>query len=93
MEIVHVFQTSAIQRVGLTDDIDLRFVDEHDHHHGHKLKGTSSLTLFAPANSAFERLPPKLRMFLFSPLGHHVLRKVLEYHIVPGLVIHSGKVS
>lgn len=84
------FQTSAIQRVGLTDNVDLRFVDKDDSLDAHKIEGTSSLTFFAPVNLAFERLPPKLRLFLFSPFGHHVLRKVLEYHIVPGLVIHSG---
>ncbi|KAF9452809.1 FAS1 domain-containing protein [Macrolepiota fuliginosa MF-IS2] len=83
--------SSAIQRVGLTHDTDLRFVHKHgkDEKEGHELVGTSSLTLFAPANRAFDRLPLKLKLFLFSPLGHHILRKVLEYHIVPGIIVHS----
>jgi hypothetical protein len=82
-------QTSAIQRVDLTDNVDLRYVKK-DNEEGYELQGASSLTLFAPTNSAFERLPLKLRLFLFSPLGHRALRKVLEYHIVPSLVVHSG---
>ncbi|KAF5358121.1 hypothetical protein D9756_001768 [Leucocoprinus leucothites] len=80
--------TSAIQRVGLTDNVDLRYV-ERDDGDGYELQGSSALTLFAPTNSAFERLPLKLRLFLFSPFGYCALRKVLEYHVVPDLVVHT----
>ncbi|KAJ3556430.1 hypothetical protein NP233_g11982 [Leucocoprinus birnbaumii] len=80
--------TSAIQRAGLTDNVDLRYKEKEDGD-GYELEGTSSLTLFAPTNSAFEHLPLKLRLFLFSPLGYKALRKVLEYHVVPGVVAHT----
>lgn len=84
-----MLKTTAIQRVGLTDDVDLRYVKSQNGD-GYTLQGSSALTLFAPTNLAFEHLPLKLRLFLFSPFGQHVLRKVLEYHIIPNLVIHSG---
>ncbi|KXN90455.1 Stabilin-2 [Leucoagaricus sp. SymC.cos] len=80
--------TSAIQRSGLTDNVDLRYVKSDDGD-GYELQGASALTLFAPTNLAFERLPLKLRLFLFSPLGYRALRKVLEYHVVPGVVVHA----
>jgi len=48
------------------------------------------VTIFAPTNRAFERLPVKLKKFLFSPLGEGVLGKLLQYHVVPGAVIHSS---
>jgi len=67
----------------------LRYVKS-DNSEEYTLEGSSALTLFAPTNSAFEHLPLKLRLFLFSPFGQHVLRKVLEYHIIPNLVVHSG---
>jgi len=67
----------------------LRYVKS-DNSEKYTLEGSSALTLFAPTNSAFEHLPLKLRLFLFSPFGQHVLRKVLEYHIIPNLVVHSG---
>ncbi|KAG6816954.1 hypothetical protein H0H87_001469 [Tephrocybe sp. NHM501043] len=82
------FKTSAVQRTGLTDLLDLRYVhgkkDEKE-----KLEGTKAVTVFAPTNRAFQELPLKLRLFLFSPFGTSVLRKVLEYHIVPGIVFHT----
>ena len=67
----------------------MRYVKS-DNGEEYTLQGSSALTLFAPTNSAFEHLPLKLRLFLFSPFGQHVLRKVLEYHIIPNLVVHSG---
>jgi len=67
----------------------LRYVKADDGQ-GYKLQGSSALTLLAPTNSAFEHLPLKLRLFLFSPLGQRALRKILEYHIVPNLVVHTG---
>jgi len=47
--------------------------------------------VFAPTNLAFERLPRRLKLFLFSPFGGKVLEKLLRYHIVPDLVFFSGK--
>jgi len=79
------FQTSAIQRSGLTDLVDLRF----SHEKG--LEGGQVVTVFAPTNRAFQRLPRKLKFFLFSPFGAKVLKKLLQYHIVPDLAFFSGK--
>ncbi|KAH0584159.1 hypothetical protein H2248_009718 [Termitomyces sp. 'cryptogamus'] len=80
--------TSAIQRTGLTDLLDLRY------RHGRKdekgtLIGSNTVTVFAPTNHAFEQLPKKLRTFLFSPFGTRILRRLLQYHIVPGVVFHT----
>ncbi|THH15884.1 hypothetical protein EW146_g4667 [Bondarzewia mesenterica] len=79
--------TSALQRVHLTSGVDWRFVPKA----GEKgsLKGNPALTLFVPSNSAWKRLPEKLRFFLFSPFGERVLHKLLAYHIVPDFVLHS----
>ncbi|KJA24634.1 hypothetical protein HYPSUDRAFT_76424 [Hypholoma sublateritium FD-334 SS-4] len=76
--------TSALQRSELTDNVDLRYV------HGHGLEGTPLVTVFAPTNRAFEALPKKLQIFLFSPFGARVLKKLLQFHIVPNAVIHSN---
>ncbi|KAF8964070.1 FAS1 domain-containing protein [Flammula alnicola] len=76
--------TSALQRSDLTGDVDLRFI------HGKGLKGTSLVTVFAPTNRAFVALPKKLQLFLFSPFGERVLKKLLQYHIVPAAVVHSN---
>ena len=54
-------------------------------------EGSNTVTVFAPTNHAFEQLPKKLMIFLFSPFGTHILRKLLQYHIVPGVVFHTGK--
>ncbi|KAF8197430.1 FAS1 domain-containing protein [Pholiota molesta] len=76
--------TSALQRSKLTDNLDLRYI------HGKGLEGTSLVTIFAPTNRAFESLPAKLQLFLFSPFGERVLQKLLQYHIVPGAAVHSN---
>lgn len=78
-------QTSALQRSKLTDHLDLRYT------HGKGLEGASLVTIFAPTNRAFESLPAKLQLFLFSPFGERVLQKLLQYHIVPGAAVHSSK--
>ncbi len=49
------------------------------------------VTVFAPTNHAFQRLPKRLKFFLFSPFGERVLKKLLQYHIVPDLAFFSGK--
>jgi len=84
-EIDIFFQTSAIQRSGLTDLLDLHFS------RGKGLEGEQVVTVFAPTNHAFQRLPRKLKFFLFSPFGAKVLKKLLQYHIVPDLAFFSGK--
>lgn len=82
--------TSALQRVGLTDALEWRYLPK-----GGKddkkwtVEGTGSTTFFVPSNIAFKKLPKKLQLFLFSPFGEKVLKKLLEFHIVPGIVLHS----
>lgn len=56
-------------------------------------EGAPVVTVFAPSNAAFEKLPLKLKFFLFSPFGENVLKKILQYHIVPTTVIHSGALN
>ncbi|KAI0670675.1 hypothetical protein C8Q78DRAFT_139688 [Trametes maxima] len=79
--------TSALQRVGLTDGVDWRDVPSPDREHTNE--GSPVVTFFAPTNRAFARLPRDLRIFLFSPWGEKVLKKLLQFHIVPDLVLHA----
>lgn len=81
------FQSSALQRVGLADAVEWR--NEKDG----TVSGSPSVTFFAPTNKAFDRLPKKLKLFLFSPFGEPVLKKLLQYHIAPEFVLHSGKLT
>lgn len=46
-------------------------------------------TLFAPPNSAFERLGPRINAFLFSPWGRKYLKALLQYHIVLNETLYS----
>jgi uncharacterized surface protein with fasciclin (FAS1) repeats len=78
--------TSALQRSWLTHDLDLRWVRDKG------LTGASLVTIFAPTNRAFEALPKKLQYYLFSPFGERVLKKLLQYHVVPNTVVHSNYV-
>ncbi|KAF9052740.1 Fasciclin domain-containing protein [Panaeolus papilionaceus] len=81
----HYFSTltSALQHTDLRDKLDLRY------NHEEGLHGSSLVTIFAPTNRAFDKLPRKLRMFLFSPFGEKALKKVLEYHVIPRTVVES----
>lgn len=49
------------------------------------------MTLLAPTNRAFARLPPDLRHFLFSPFGTRALKKILQYHVIPEYVLYSSE--
>ncbi|KAI0822649.1 hypothetical protein BC628DRAFT_654431 [Trametes gibbosa] len=79
--------TSALQRVGLTDAVEWREVPSSDGKH--TVDGSPAVTIFAPTNKAFSKLPPKLKLFLFSPFGERALKKLLQFHIVPELVLHA----
>ncbi|OSD02770.1 hypothetical protein PYCCODRAFT_1477418 [Trametes coccinea BRFM310] len=79
--------TSALQRVELTDAVDWHDVRNSDGKH--TVEGSPAVTFFAPTNRAFERLPTRLRHFLFSPFGEKALKKLLQFHIVPELVLHA----
>ncbi|KAL6309175.1 FAS1 domain-containing protein [Sparassis latifolia] len=73
--------TSALGRVGIANKI--------DYHHNGENGGTPAVTFFAPTNKAFDKLPRKLKFYLFSPFGEKALKKLLEYHIAPGFILHS----
>jgi len=47
------------------------------------------VTVFAPTNNAFARLPKGLQRFLFSRFGERALKKLLEFHIVPEFILYS----
>ena len=48
------------------------------------LSGSSEVTLFAPSNSAFQRLPPTMVDTLMHPSNRPMLARLLGYHVVPG---------
>jgi len=82
----HFFSTltSALQRSDLTKKLDLRYIRDKG------FEGTPLVTIFAPTNRAFETLPAKLKILLFSSFGERILAKLLQYHIVAGAVVHSN---
>ncbi|KAK0448356.1 uncharacterized protein EV420DRAFT_1483589 [Desarmillaria tabescens] len=82
--------TSAWQRSGLTDALDLRWVHGKGNKKGH-IKGTSVTTAFVPTNHAFELLPKQLQHYLFSPFGAHTLKKLLQFHVIPDLSLHTDE--
>ncbi|KAG1760056.1 hypothetical protein EDD22DRAFT_980795 [Suillus occidentalis] len=88
---VFSYVTSAIQRVDLTGAVDRWWTPGKDGDHG-SFVGAEITTFFAPTSGAFQRLPHKLRLFLFSPFGSKALKKLLEYHIVPQIVLHTDYV-
>ncbi|KAG7452909.1 FAS1 domain-containing protein [Guyanagaster necrorhizus] len=80
--------TSAWQRSGLTDELDLRWVHGKGDKKGH-IEGTSVATVFVPSNHAFGLLPKQLQYYLFSPFGAHTLKKLLRFHVIPNLSLHT----
>lgn len=55
--------------------------------HGVKMTGS---TVFAPDNSAFQKLGPAANAFLFnSERGLGYLKALLKYHVVPNEVVYS----
>jgi len=53
------------------------------------LQGKNNLTIFAPTNAAFAKLPPDALQELLKPANKEVLIKILTYHVVPGKVLSS----
>lgn len=49
------------------------------------LKNTDSITLFAPTNDAFSKLPEGKVSDLMQPLGKDALITLLQYHLVHGM--------
>ena len=61
---------AAVQAAGLVD----------------ALKAPSPLTVFAPTDAAFAKLPAGLVSYLLKPENKETLKKVLLYHVVDGAV-------
>lgn len=53
------------------------------------LKGQDNLTVFAPTDAAFAKLPADALQALLQPENKEVLLKVLTYHVVPGSVLST----
>ncbi|KJE05777.1 hypothetical protein I311_00503 [Cryptococcus gattii NT-10] len=79
--------TSSVQKIHMAHALD--FCIEHDEDYKHKVHGTPLATLFAPTNTAFALLPPRLKFFLFSRFGKKALTKLLAYHYVPHTLLLS----
>ena len=58
-----------------------------------KLKGKDLFTVFVPTNKAFERLPPGALDDLMKPEYRGKLRRLLNHHIVAGLVSATALVG
>ena len=65
---VHTTLVTAVQAAGLAET----------------LSGPGPFTVFAPTNSAFERLPAGTVDTLLQPVNRAALQSVLTYHVVPG---------
>jgi len=80
--------TSAIQRVHGRHYIDYAY-DHHESKPGKpKFWGAPLATFFAPSNDAWNLLPPRLHVYLFSKFGQRALGKLLAYHYVPHTLVH-----
>ncbi|WP_392533527.1 fasciclin domain-containing protein [Nostoc sp. C117] len=65
--------TKALKAAGLTD----------------ALQGKDNLTIFAPTDAAFAKLPPDAVRDLLKPENKEVLLKLLTYHVVPGKILST----
>ncbi len=57
------------------------------------LKGDGPLTVFAPTDAAFAKLPEGTVEALLQPENRHKLRNILLYHVVPGKVMAADVVK
>ncbi|MEH2285511.1 MAG: fasciclin domain-containing protein [Nostoc sp.] len=53
------------------------------------LQGKDNLTIFAPTDAAFAKLPPDALQELLKPDNKEVLLKILTYHVVRGKVLSA----
>jgi len=81
--------TSSIQKVGLDGDLQYRYAPGSKKGDKGSFHGAPAVTLFAPTNDAFSRLPERLRLWLFSPFGERALHKLLQFHMVPNWLVFS----
>lgn len=54
-----------------------------------KFIGSPAVTVFIPDNNAWKKLPERLVLYLFSPIGEKALTKLLQFHIVPKYIVHA----
>ncbi len=66
----HTTLVAAVKAAGLVDT----------------LSGPGPFTVFAPVNSAFDRLPAGTVATLLRPENRSMLQSVLTYHVVPGRI-------
>jgi uncharacterized surface protein with fasciclin (FAS1) repeats len=55
-------------------------------------KTPSSWTIFAPTNFAWVKIPLRVTAWLFSPRGHHILSKLVEYQISPNTTFYTDSI-
>jgi uncharacterized surface protein with fasciclin (FAS1) repeats len=55
-------------------------------------KSSSSWTTFVPLNIAWKKIPLGITAFLFSPRGHRILTKLVEYHISPNTTFYTDSI-
>jgi uncharacterized surface protein with fasciclin (FAS1) repeats len=48
------------------------------------LSGANQVTLFAPGDAAFDKLPPTMVSTLMHPLNRPLLTQILGYHVIYG---------
>lgn len=70
---IHTTLVAAVKAAGLVDT----------------LSGPGPFTVFAPTNSAFEKLPAGTVDQLVMPQNKATLQSILTYHVVPGRVTAS----
>jgi uncharacterized surface protein with fasciclin (FAS1) repeats len=57
------------------------------------LKGPGPFTVFAPTDEAFAKLPAGTLESLLQPENQAMLRSILTYHVVPGMVMSQDVVK
>jgi len=60
---------------------------------GSVLTGKDSLTVFAPTDAAFAKLPPETLAMLMKPENKAELVKILTFHVVPGRVYSDQAIA
>ncbi|HEX8580043.1 MAG TPA: fasciclin domain-containing protein [Allosphingosinicella sp.] len=73
----HTTLVAAVKAAGLVDT----------------LSGAGPFTVFAPVNSAFDRLPAGTVQTLLRPENKAMLQGILAYHVVPGRLTASDLMS
>ncbi len=81
----HKHQT-LLETLKSNGDFDTLVQAMDDAHMSDMLNGSGPYTIFAPTDEAFARLPDSERQALLGGEHEEWLRKVLKYHLLPGMV-------